>query len=278
MTLTLFGPAWTGTLAALILAGVVTHFVLRGRDLPAKRRGLAILAAVGLLGSVSFHLAYLATRPADFPLWHNLPLHLCTIMSFVMLPAVLKDVRALHALVFFPGALAGFLTWFSAQPFYYEQHLLDPKLGFFVAHGLNFVVPALLATLGIYRPTAADALRSLGYVVVLGLAVILPITLLLRALVDPGANYFYMFGGEGAGILDAFHRLIPVPVLYEVPILVVITPVLLGQWGLYRAYRAVSQRVTRRARPVDGAPVDGAPIKGEPVAGEPAPVDSVLSA
>jgi uncharacterized membrane protein YwaF len=260
MTLTLFGPAWTGTLVVLILTGVVTHFLLRGRNLRAKRRGLAVLAVVGMLGSVSFHLAYLATRPADFPLWHNLPLHLCTIMSFVMLPAVLKDVRALHALVFFPGALAGFLTWFSAQPFYYEQHLLDPKLGFFVAHGLNFVVPALLATLGLYRPTVKDALRSVGYVVVLGLVVILPINLLLRAFVDPGANYLYMFGGEGAGVLDAFHARVPVPVFYEVPILVVITPVLIGQWGLYRAHLAVSAALLRWRHPAPAAPapVDGA--------------------
>lgn len=245
MTLTLFGPAWTGTLVVLLLTGVVTHLLLRGRDLPARRRGLAVLAVVDLLASVSFHLAYLADPDAYFPLWQNLPLHLCTIVSFLVLPAVLKDARVLQVLCFFPGALAGFLAWFSAQPMYYEHELLDPKLGFFVAHGLNFVVPALMATLGIYRPTASDAVRSVSYLIGLALA-ILPVTLLLRASVDPGANYMFVFGGEGAGILDTFYALVPVPLLYLLPLLAVVTPVLLGQWGLYRGYRWVSERLGRR--------------------------------
>ncbi|QAY70608.1 YwaF family protein [Xylanimonas protaetiae] len=245
MTLTLFGPAWTGTLVVLLLVGVGTHHLLRGRDLAGRRRGLAVLAVVDLLSSVSFHLAYLSDPDVHFPLWQNLPLHLCTIVSFLVLPAVLKDARPLQVICFFPGALAGFLTWFSAQPMYFEQRLLDPKLGFFVAHGLNFVIPALMATLGIYRPTARDAVRSVFYVVGLGLAV-LPVTLLLRAVADPGANYMYVFGGEGAGILDLFYSFVPVPLLYLFPLLAVITPVLLGQWGAYRAYRWVSGRLDRR--------------------------------
>ena len=244
MTLTLFGPAWTATLVVLLLVGVTTHFLLRGRDLPARRRGLAVLAVVDMLASTSFHLAYLADPDVYFPLWQNLPLHLCTIVSFMVLPAVLRDAPVLRAICFFPGALAGFLTFFSAQPMYYEHELFDPKLGFFLAHGLNFVIPALMATLGIYTPTARAAVRSVLYVVGLGLLV-LPVTLLIRAVADPGANYMYVFGGNGAEILDLAYGFFPVPVLYLLPLLAVITPVLLGQWGLYRAWAWVSARLRR---------------------------------
>ena len=235
MTLTLFGPAWVLVLALLLATGVITHLVLRDRGPLAVRRGLAVLAFATMGASATFHLAYLTDPAEHFPLWQNLPLHLCTIVSFLLLPAVLYDAHPLRALVYYPGALAGFLALFSAAPMYFGHDLSSPKTAFFLAHGLNAVVPTLMATLGLYRPTLRDALRSVAYLVVLALAV-LPVTLLLRAVADPHANYMYVFDPEGAGILELFHRLIPVPLVYELPMLVVITPVLLVQWAAYRGF------------------------------------------
>ena len=249
MTLTLFGPAWGLVLAALVLTGVVVHLRLRGRDLASRRRGLAVLAGADMAASAAFHYAYLTDPTVHFPLWQNLPLHLCTIVSFMLLPAILLDSKPLQVLCYFPGALAGFLALLSAAPMYYGHPLLSLKTFFFVAHGLNFVIPALMATLGVYRPTARDAVRSVAYLLVLALAV-LPVTLLLRAVADPHANYMYVFDPEGAAILEVFHRLIPVPLVYELPLLVAITPLLLAQWGLYRAFVRVSTWLRRAQPPV----------------------------
>lgn len=246
MTLTLFGPAWGLVLLLLLAAGVGTHFTLRHRDALTKRRGLAVLAVATMAASATFHLAYLTDPTERFPLWQNLPLHLCTIVSFLLLPAVLFEARPLRVLVYFPGALAGFLALFSAAPMYFGHDLSSPKTAFFLAHGLNAVVPTLMATLGLYRPTARDAVRSALYLVVLALAV-LPVTLLLRAVADPHANYMYVFDPEDAGLLALFHDLIPVPLLYEVPLLLVLMPVMLGQWGAYRAFLWVGRR--RRGAP-----------------------------
>jgi uncharacterized membrane protein YwaF len=244
MTMTLFGPAWVTLLFALVAVGAGTHVALRGRPMRERRRGLAVLAAACMASSVTFHVAYLSDPTAHFPLWQNLPLHLCTIVSFLLLPAVLTNARPLQVLCFFPGAAAGFLAFFSAAPMYWDHPVASAKTFFFVAHGLNFVVPAVMATLGVYRPTARDAVRSLGYTVVLAL-VVLPVTLLLRAVADPGANYMYVFDPEGAPILELFHHLIPVPLLYELPLLVAVAPVLLLQAALYRVWAAVDRRLLR---------------------------------
>jgi len=254
MTLTLFGPAWALVLLLLLTTGVVTHLALRDRDVLAKRRGLVVLAVATVIASATFHLDYLADRAEHFPLWQNLPLHLCTIVSFLLLPAVVYDARPLRALVYYPGALAGFLALFSAAPMYFGYDLASPKTAFFLAHGLNAVVPTLMATLGVYRPTARDAVRSVGYLLALALAV-LPVTLLLRAVADPQANYMFVFGPQGAGILELFHDLIPVPLLYQIPLLVIIVPVLLVQWAAFRGF----ERLTARRRGAPGAA--GTPLR-----------------
>ena len=241
MTMTMFGPAWAGLLLALVGVGVLTHHLLHRRPMRDRRIGLAALAAVCLTSSVTFHVAYLEDPTAHFPLWQNLPLHLCTIVSFLLLPAVLFDLKRLQVLCYFPGAAAGFLAFFSAAPMYWNHPVLSAKTFFFVAHGLNFVIPALLSSLGVYRPTAKDAVRSLGYTVVLAL-VVLPVTLLLRAVADPGANYMYVFDPEGAPILVLFHDLIPVPLVYELPLLVAVLPILLLQFAMYRVWLVVARR------------------------------------
>jgi uncharacterized membrane protein YwaF len=262
MTMTMFGPAWVGVLLALVGVGVLTHHLLRGRPLRTRRLGLATLAAACMASSIAFHVAYLEDPTAHFPLWQNLPLHLCTIVSFLLLPAILLDLRRLQTLCYFPGAAAGFLAFFSAAPMYWNHPVLSAKTFFFVAHGLNFVIPALLGSLGIYRPTTKDAVRSLGYTVVLAL-VVLPVTLLLRAVADPGANYMYVFDPEGAPILELFHDLIPVPLVYELPLLVAVLPVLLLQVAIFRVWQVAARRF-------GWAPVDAGPR----VAGEPAIVAS----
>ena len=241
MTMTMFGPAWVGLLLVLVGVGVLTHHVLRGRPMRTRRIGLAVLAAVCMASSVTFHVAYLQDPTVHFPLWQNLPLHLCTIVSFLLLPAVLLDLPRLRTLCYFPGAAAGFLAFFSAAPMYWNHPVLSAKTLFFVAHGLNFVVPALLGSLGVYRPTARDAVRSLGYTIVLAL-VVLPVTLLLRAVADPGANYMYVFDPEGAPILVLFHDLVPVPLVYELPLLVAVLPILLLQLAMYRGWLLAARR------------------------------------
>jgi uncharacterized membrane protein YwaF len=186
----------------------------------------------------------------DFPLTQNLPFHFCTIVTFLLVPAVWFRhgwwVRPLHALLFFPGAVAGFAALASPGDGYAGMPLLHMNTLFYVVHGLNWVLPVLLVSLGYYRPTVRDAVMSLGTFVALGLAV-LPITLAERVWVDPGANYFYMFDPEGAGVLVALWDLIGIPFVYELPLLPLVLPVLLLQVGLHRGFSAVARRRARFA-------------------------------
>ena len=45
--------------------------------------------------------------------------------------------------------------------------------------------------------------------------------MLLRATVYPEANYFYTYGLEGNAVLEGLRSLIPIPLVYELPLLAV---------------------------------------------------------
>lgn len=242
---------WTGFVIAMIALGVVLHRILRTRPAPTRRRALLGVALANAGFSLAFHVAYLTDPSVHFPLFQNLPLHLCTIVSVFLLPlAVLTSWTPVRAIVFFPGVVAGALALVSCGPMYWGHPLLSFKTLFFVAHALNAVLPVLLVSLGVYRPTYRDALLAPAWTVALALLV-LPVTVALRTWVDPGANYMYVFGPEDAAILAFFHDLIGVPLLYEVPLLVAAAPLFLGQVALHRL-------ALRRARvaPVLTSPAD----------------------
>ena len=229
-------PTWPWALLLIIMAGVgfSMHFSLRKRQPDTKRLALLVFSLVNLGFSITFHLAYMLDQPPEgFPVFQNLPLHLCTLMSWLMPLAVWFDWKPLRALVFFPGAVAGLMALFSAAPMYWQYGLFDAHTLFWVSHGFNAVIPFLLASLQLYRPRLKDSVLSALYVFILAMLV-LPITIALRTWVDGGANYFYVFNPEGAAALEVFYNLIHVPVLYLVPLLILAIPVLIGQYGIYR--------------------------------------------
>ena len=211
MEVTSFNANWTGLVLVLAGAGVGAHYLLRGRSFAVRRGWLFGLAWLTLGCSAAFHLAYLLDPPPEgFPLLQNLPLHFCTLMSFLMPLVVWFDWKPLRAVAFFPGAIAGIASLVSAASYEQGHPLLDPKSFFWVA------------------------LLSVVWVIAFGALVILPLDLAMRAWVDPGVNYFYLFDPEGADILVALRELIPVPILYMLPLPILVIPVMLLQLGIYR--------------------------------------------
>jgi len=60
------------------------------------------------------------------------------------------------------------------------------------------------------------------------------IDLVLRAVINPTANFFFPFDPEGSFIFEFLWGLIHIPLVYQMPLLVLITPVLLLQYAIYR--------------------------------------------
>ncbi|QBR74939.1 YwaF family protein [Microbacterium sediminis] len=262
MLMTPFTPTWTLFLLAMLGFGLALWAVLRRA--PDRTRRLALVAVAVANWAMSTYFTFdriLDPAIPDFVFSQNWPSHFCTLVTILLVPAMWFRpdpasrwrfwVRPLHTLLFFPGALAGFLVLFSPAAEYTELPVFHENTLFYLVHALNVVLPFVHAALGYYRPRYRDALLSLVWFAIVALGV-LAITLFARAFVDPAANYMYFFDPMGAGILVVLWDLIGIPVLYELPLVPILAPVLLLMCAIHHGIEALARRASRR--PLEAVP------------------------
>ena len=235
------GP-WLAFMATMVLLAAMGHRLLRGRQRRTQKLALCAAAALNVVFSTTFTFDLILDPAVFFPLTQNLPFHFCTLMTFLAAPAVWFDWRPLRMIVYFPGVLGGFLALVSPAEIYQGRDFISLNTLFYVVHALNVVIPVLMGSIGLYRPTARDA--GLAMVSFFALAmIVLLVTLVLRAVLVPLPNYFYFFDPEGAGILVVLYDLIPIPIVYELPAVLLAVGVSYVQYGLYRAGSRLAARL-----------------------------------
>lgn len=263
MLMTPFTPTWTLFLLVMLGFGVLLWAVLRHTPDRTRRATLVAVAVVNWACSTWFTFERILdpTMP-QFVFSQNWPFHFCTLVTFLLIPAMwLKPdpskrwlfwVRPLHTLAFFPGTLAAFLVLFSPAAEYTELPIFHTNTFFYLVHALNVLLPFVHSALGYYRPRYRDALLSLVWFLIVAIGV-LAITVFARTFVDPAANYMYFFDPMGAGILVFLWDLIGIPVLYELPLVPILAPVLLLMVAIHHGIERAAQRIGAGPLPA-GAP------------------------
>ncbi|MDR2454423.1 MAG: YwaF family protein [Bifidobacteriaceae bacterium] len=249
-----FSAPWAAFLLALALAAAGLYAI--GRRLERRgRQKLLVGAACANLACFGLYMyGLVATGLFPAHVIYNMPLQLCSLVTFCLIPAILVDSRALRGFCYFIGCLAGFLALFSPATGIEGVGVFSPlSIGFFGSHGLNVVIGALIAGLGLYRPDYRGALRTLGYFLALA-AAMAGLNLALRLTLLPEANYFYFFDPEGADILVALHNLVGLPVIYLLPVVPPLVGVLMLQAALYRGGSRLAVRLARSGGAAGGAP------------------------
>ncbi|MDR1441912.1 MAG: YwaF family protein [Bifidobacteriaceae bacterium] len=241
-----FSGPWFGFIGLLAVVGLALYGVGRRLD-ESGRRKLLIGASCVNLGCFVLYMIGLLTQ-SEFPAYvvYNMPLQLCSLATFSLIPAIVLRVNWLRGLVYFIGCLAGFLALFSPASGIEGVGVLTPlSIGFFGSHGLNVVIGALIAALGLYRPSYREAFKTLGAFGIL-VAIMAMINLGVRTTVLAQANYFYFFDPEGAQILVLLHNWVGLPVLYLLPVLPLVVGALVVQAALYRGGSRLATRLAAR--------------------------------
>ena len=181
---------------------------------------LALFAGYKL--SLSMDAAYVrAYYPNGFNLFNELPLHLCNINLFLVPIGVWKRNRSILGFSFFVAPLGALMALLFPEPLFSGFSLLLPRIfGYYVTHAVLVVCGLSLATLGFYRPDSRDIPRILKTFVLLALSAHLT-NVLFRLTVCPEANYFFTYGAE-VGALELLWRIIPVPLLFGLPALLIL--------------------------------------------------------
>jgi uncharacterized membrane protein YwaF len=240
----------------LALAAIGVALYLAGRRLgDSGRRRLLVGASVANLVCFALYMVGLVTQ-SDFPahVVYDMPLQLCSLVTFSLIPAILAKINWLRGFVYFIGCLAGFLALFSPATGIEGVGVFSPlSIGFFGSHGLNVVIGALIAALGLYRPSYREAFKTLGcFGVLVGIMAL--VNFGVRATIAAQANYFYFFDPEGADILVALHNLVGLPVLYLFPVLPLLVGALMAQAAIYRGgSRLAARRAAARLPGPGGA-------------------------
>ncbi|MDR1118830.1 MAG: YwaF family protein [Bifidobacteriaceae bacterium] len=243
-----FSVPWIGFVVVLLLLGFALYAVGRRLSMRGRQRLLVGAAVANLACFVLYMIGLTVTGLFPAHVIYNMPLQLCSLVTFCLIPAILIDSRVLRGFCYFIGCLAGFLALFSPATGIEGGGVFSPlAIGFFGSHGLNVVIGALIASLGLYKPGYREAFKTLGYFAVLAGAMAL-VNLALRLTLLPRANYFYFFDPEGADILVMLHNLVGIPVLYLLPILPLVVGALMLQAAIYRGGSRLAHRLARPNR------------------------------
>ncbi|MDR2373705.1 MAG: YwaF family protein [Bifidobacteriaceae bacterium] len=243
-----FSAPWFAFVAVLAAAGVGLYGIGRRLD-PRGRRRLLVGAACVNLACYALYMVGLTTQSA-FPahVVYDMPLQLCSLVTFALIPAIVLKVKWLRGFIYFIGCLSGFLALFSPAEGIEGVGFLTPlSIGFFGSHGMNVLIGALIAALGLYRPSYREAFKTLGCFGAL-VAIMAVFNLAVRATVAAQANYFYFFDPEGAQILVALHNWVGLPIVYMFPVLPLVVGALMLQAAIYQGGSRLATRFAA-ARP-----------------------------
>lgn len=213
-----FNPLWFAMLAATVAAIPTARLWIREEKTRQKFLGYLGIFAFLYLAVYKFCLS--REDPAYFHIWNELPLNLCNINCILVAVAMLADCRPLKAYAFLNGTLGAIIALVFPDPNFTGVPFLSAfGIGYWGFHFLVLFLAAGVVVIGGYRPRYKDLIWALS--LLLGSAVIAHlINLLLRATVFEGANYFFTFGLAGNALAETLYALLPVPLLWEVMMLV----------------------------------------------------------
>ncbi len=216
----------------LFAAGV---YFLRKKDEKTRARVLAAAMLVTLAGF--FVYKYFLGKDSDysaitaeagkgaFNWWGELPIQLCNI-NMIMIPiAALTGNRLLQCFSFFMGPLgAGLALVMPGIGFDHYSILLPRMIGYFGTHWMVVFGSLALGALGLYKPKYKDYLLTVLSGFLVAFAVFLINVVLRITKCNEFSNYFFTHEPEGNPILELFHSWIPVPFLYLIPSVLILTP------------------------------------------------------
>jgi uncharacterized membrane protein YwaF len=186
-----------------------------------------------------------------FNIFQELPLHLCNIKMF-LIPLALMNTeregrweRGLLAFCFFSTPAGAVMALASPLDAFDTVSLLLPRaIGYYGIHGLLAIAGAGIVSLGLYRPQYRDI--PVALLLMLSLVLISHLVNAVFRVSDlaSNANYFFTFDPQGTMILTTLWRLLPIPLVYELPLIPIVLAyavLLTGLTGIINRYTQTKQ-------------------------------------
>lgn len=218
----------------LIVVGIVlsVFFVFRNKSEKTKYICLISMCVLNIVLYIPYKIVFCATVKGSLIL-SELPLHLCSFNLILMPIAIATKNKKLFAYFLFVGSWASFagLLFFGAV--FKGMNAYDyVVISYFVYHTLLICISMMTMGFGFYKPKFSDIGWAYMFLVLFAcLAHCLNIVLRVSGL-SVTANYFITMGDPGNIATDLIMSLIPIPLLYLLPVAVIMFGVTTGIYFL----------------------------------------------
>ena len=227
-----FSPLFIAVFACFLLLLIASSLLLRKRSEHTRAMVIAVTCWITLVGFVFYKYALsvdaeynvITANMGGFNWWGELPLQLCNINLLLIPIAVLTGKRPLLGFCFFVGPIGALMALVLPGNGFDGYSIFLPRmLGYYGTHFVIVFAALAVGTYGLYRPRMRDLPLIVLTILVVAFAVFCISMLLRRSGLHPKANYFFSVETEGNVLLDLFYSWIPVPFLYLLPSIVILT-------------------------------------------------------
>lgn len=248
-----FSPLFFLIFGAATLILIAASILLRKKSERTRALVLACTCWVTLIGFAAYKYALsvdadfnvITAEMGGFNWWGELPLQLCNINLLLIPIAVLTKKRPLLGFCFFIGPIGALMAMVLPGNGFDGYSIFLPRmLGYYGTHLVVMYAALAVGTFGLYRPRMRDLPMTALTVFLIALAVF-GFNILLRTTgLHPKANYFFAVETEGNALLELFYRLIPLPFLYLLPCIVILSV----YSGLVTLVFSLAERIGRKRR------------------------------
>ncbi len=248
-----FSPLFFLIFGAATLILIAASVLLRKKSERTRALVLACTCWVTLIGFAAYKYALsvdadfnvITAEMGGFNWWGELPLQLCNINLLLIPIAVLTKKRPLLGFCFFIGPIGALMAMVLPGNGFDGYSIFLPRmLGYYGTHLVVMYAALAVGTFGLYRPRMRDLPMTALTVFLIALAVF-GFNMLLRTTgLHPKANYFFAVETEGNALLELFYRLIPLPFLYLLPCIVILSV----YSGLVTLIFSLAERIGRKRR------------------------------
>lgn len=198
---------------------LVLYYTLKNKNSAQKDRVLMIIFIVNAALFVSYKIFMWVTYE-EFVLLNELPLHLCN-FNVILLPVALKTKnKFLLSYLYYIGSLGALAAVFLFDTIFLGKNIFDYGVFvYFLYHSVLLSTGVLIPALRIYTPNLKDILKAHATLLVLATFMHGVNTLFRVTGACTIANYFYTYGMPGNPLLGTLKDLIPVNLIYMLPVI-----------------------------------------------------------
>lgn len=218
MIISVFNWVWFALMGITALAIVGITRLYKDKTREQKLTFLKWFSVISFVLWILYKYGLYADPTFEFIFWKELPFQPCNTMMWLAIVAAFFDVTIIMDYGFYAGVASALLAILMPETGFYDIPFFSVRsLGFYGTHVLVIMMGVLYVSMGLTKVSYKNALRSIIFAVCMA-CVMHVMNTVIRLTVCSEASYYFTYGNEDNFILDTIKHVIPVNLIYLIPV------------------------------------------------------------